>query len=46
MLKPAANAHANEELQAAIEDWEETVSDWKSMWVNLDYVVHMNPVSK
>jgi hypothetical protein len=25
----------------AISEWEKTVSEWKVMWVNLDFVVHV-----
>jgi hypothetical protein len=43
---PAAKAHDNEDisLEAALAKWEKTVTEWKVIWVNLDYVVHMAPV--
>lgn len=31
-------------FDVAMAKWEKTVSDWKTMWVNLDFVVYMTKV--
>lgn len=43
---PAARAHENDQLSAkeALADWEKTVSSWRIIWVNLDFVVHISKV--
>jgi hypothetical protein len=45
---PAAKAHDDDDLaiEEALADWEETVDEWKVMWVNLDYVVYATEVGK
>ena len=46
IFRPAAKAHDNDAIaiEEALAKWEETISDWKVMWVNLDYVVYVTRV--
>ena len=43
---PAAKAHDDDsvDLYAALADWEKSISEWKVIWVNLNFVVHMSKV--
>lgn len=43
---PAAKAHRNPSInfQAALAEWERSISEWKSIWINLYFVVHMSKV--
>jgi hypothetical protein len=44
---PAAKAHDDDkvDLDAALADWEKSITEWKVIWINLDFVVHMSPVA-
>lgn len=46
ILQPAADAHDDDavDLDAAIAEWERGVTEWKVIWINLDFVVSMSPV--
>lgn len=42
MLKKSNKSQLS--LVAAIEEWEQRVTEWKVIWINFDFVVHMNKV--
>lgn len=46
IIKPVAAAQDNSNLTAAeaLAKWEDSVSDWQVMWVNLDYVERITKV--
>ena len=46
ILNGMRKAQDNEEvtLQQALDEWEKTVTEWKTKWVNLRYVVHITEV--
>ena len=48
ILKPAARAHDDPSIdfEDAIAEWERSVSEWKVIWINLNFVVHMNKVEQ
>lgn len=43
---PAAKAHDDDsiDLEAALADWEKGITQWKVIWINLDFVVYMSKV--
>ena len=43
---PAAKAHDDDsiDLDAALADWEKSITEWKVIWINLDFVVHITKV--
>lgn len=43
---PAAKVHGGGTigLDAALAKWEKGITDWRTMWINLDFVVHMSKV--
>lgn len=45
---PAANAHRDDSvsMKDALAKWEESVTEWKSVWINLDFVVSASRVAK
>lgn len=45
---PAAKAHDDSgiDLNAALAKWEKGITEWKTMWINLDFVVHVTKVEQ
>ena len=45
---PAAKAHDDRaiDLDAALAKWEMGITEWKTMWINLDFVVHATKVKQ
>jgi hypothetical protein len=48
ILGPAAKAHGDSaiELNAALAKWEKGIAEWKTIWINLDFVVHVTKVEQ
>ena len=46
ILRPAAEASDDKaiDLDAALAKWENGITEWKTMWINLDFVVHITRV--
>lgn len=46
IFKPAAKASADPSLSVteALSEWEKTISDWQTLWVNLRFVVYVTKV--
>jgi hypothetical protein len=46
ILQPASKAQADDDIsfEAALAEWEKTISEWTVMWVNLGFVVYMTKV--
>jgi hypothetical protein len=43
---PAAKAHENKDVNVDVEiaEWEKSITQWKTIWINLDFVYSMSPV--
>lgn len=43
---PAGKAHDDNkvDLDAALAEWEDSITEWRVIWINLDFVVYMSPV--
>lgn len=48
ILEPAAKAHDDDsvDLDAALAEWEESITQWSVIWVNLDFVVRISKVEQ
>lgn len=47
MFGPAAKAHRDDSvsMKDALAKWEESVTEWKAVWINLDFVVSASRVA-